>query len=58
MPKGRELEVLAAAMRCGESSVRAQLQARGDEDVLRLLPAVERSPELDEALSQFGELLS
>lgn len=55
---GRELSALASALRVEPQAVRSLLQARGDDAVLRLLPAVETSADLGDAISRFGDLLS
>lgn len=55
---GRELSALASALRVEPQAVRSRLQARGDDAVLSLLPAVETSADLGDAISRFGDLLS
>jgi hypothetical protein len=57
VPDGEELATLAAALRADELSVRSRLQARGDNDVLALLPSVPTGPDLSAAIDAFGDLL-
>lgn len=49
---GSGLDGLAAALHCSRGEVRAVLRARGDDAVLRALPAKKSSPDLEEALAE------
>lgn len=51
------LTTLATAMGVDVNEVRAALRARGDEEVLQLLPAVRPSEDLAAAIVEFGDLL-
>lgn len=57
VPPGGELQALATALRVEPQEVRSRLQARGDDAVLRHLPAVKIAPDLGEAISRFGDLV-
>ena len=54
---GQELATLAAALQVDPHTVRSLLQARGDDEVLSLLPPVDTSPDLGDAITAFGNLL-
>jgi hypothetical protein len=56
-PLGLETETVAAALRVDPKLVRARLQARGDNEVLAMLPPDKSSDNLGEAISKFGDLL-
>jgi len=55
---GLEIQAMANAIQCDASEVRSQLQSRGDDEVLHLLPAAELTDDLGAALAEFGDLLS
>lgn len=54
---GREIEQVASAIRVSPMDLRAALQARGDAEVLALLPSAEVPDDLRDAIDEFGDLL-
>jgi hypothetical protein len=54
---GREVEQLATSIRVRPMDVRAALHARGDHEVLALLPSPASTDDLSDAIDEFGDLL-